>query len=100
MNIKKFLGLQSKEDKIQEYRQLLEKSYRNSLRVDELAAEFSEQNSVLKSISILSDDDRREVEERNKKFISDPYLLSHEIKDFGESSQNKFSILLQWSQYI
>lgn len=71
MNIKKFLGLQSKEDKIQEYRQLLEKSYKNSLRVDELAAEFSEQNSVLKSISILSDDDRREVEERNKKFISD-----------------------------
>lgn len=86
MNIKKFLGLQSKEDKIQEYRQLLEKSYRNSLRVDELAAEFSEQNSVLKSISILSDDDRREVEERNKKFISD------HVKNISDVYKEKTSI--------
>lgn len=86
MNIKKFLGLQSKEDKIQEYRQLLEKSYRNSLRVDELAAEFSEQNSVLKSISILSDDDRKEVEERNKKFISD------HVKNISDVYKEKTSI--------
>lgn len=86
MNIKKFLGLQSKEDKIQEYRQLLEKSYRNSLRVDELATEFSEQNSVLKSISILSDDDRREVEERNKKFISD------HVKNISDVYKEKTSI--------
>lgn len=86
MNIKKFLGLQSKEDKIQEYKQLLEKSYKNSLRVDELAAEFSEQNSVLKSISTLSDEDRKEVEERNKKFISD------HVKNISEAYKEKTSI--------
>lgn len=86
MNIKKFLGLQSKEDKIQEYKQLLEKSYKNSLRVDELAAEFSEQNSVLKSISTLSDEDRKEVEERNKKFISD------HVKNISEAYKEKISI--------
>lgn len=86
MNIKKFLGLQSKEDKIQEYKQLLEKSYKNSLRVDELAAEFSEQNSVLKSISTLSDEDRKEVEERNKKFISD------HVKNISETYKEKTSI--------
>lgn len=86
MNIKKFLGLQSKEDKIQEYKQLLEKSYKNSLKVDELAAEFSEQNSVLKSISTLSDEDRKEVEERNKKFISD------HVKNISEAYKEKTSI--------
>lgn len=86
MNIKKFLGLQSKEDKVQEYKQLLEKSYKNSLRVDELAAEFSEQNSVLKSISTLSDEDRKEVEERNKKFISD------HVKNISEAYKEKTSI--------
>lgn len=86
MNIKKFLGLQSKEDKIQEYKQLLEKSYKNSLRVDELAAEFSEQNSVLKSISTLSEEDRKEVEERNKKFISD------HVKNISEAYKEKTSI--------
>lgn len=86
MNIKKFLGLQSKEDKIQEYKQLLEKSYKNSLRVDELAAEFSEQSSVLKSISTLSDEDRKEVEERNKKFISD------HVKNISEAYKEKTSI--------
>ena len=86
MNIKKFLGLQSKEDKIQEYKQLLEKSYKNSLRIDELAVEFSEQNSVLKSISTLSDEDRKEVEERNKKFISD------HVKNISEAYKEKTSI--------
>ena len=60
MNIKKFLGLQSKEDKIQEYRQLLEKSYRNSLKSRWACCRiFRAKIAFWKSISILSDDDRK-----------------------------------------
>lgn len=69
MNIKKLFNLQSKEEKVREYNTLLMKSFNLSKKVDELASDFLEHNEVLKSISTLEADERKDAEQRYNEFF-------------------------------
>lgn len=71
MNIKKLFNLQSKEEKVREYNTLLMKSFNLSKKVDELASDFLEHNEVLKSISTLEADERKDAEQRYNEFLKE-----------------------------
>ena len=53
MNIKKLFDFRSKEEKINQYRKLLQKSQNVNKEIDNLADEFAQQNSIVKSIFLL-----------------------------------------------
>ena len=71
MNIKKLLNLQSSQEKIAEYKGLLQKSYQLEGKVEELYQEFAQQSDIMKSISTLGEEERKEAMTRHNSFLSE-----------------------------
>ena len=69
MNIKKILNLQSAQEKIGKYKVLLKKSLDINNKVEEMSKEFLDQSEILKSISLLGTDERKEVQDRHNSFL-------------------------------
>lgn len=86
MNIKKLFGFRSKEEKINQYRKLLQKSQDINKEIDNLADEFAQQNSIIKSISTL---DAEEKEDALKRY--DSFLKEH-TKHVASIQKEKTSI--------
>ena len=86
MNIKKLFGFRSKEEKINQYRKLLQKSQDINKEIDNLADEFAQQNSIIKSISTL---DAEEKEDALKRY--DSFLKEH-TKHVASIQKEKISI--------
>ena len=86
MNIKKLFDFRSKEEKINQYRKLLQKSQNVNKEIDNLADEFAQQNSIVKSISTL---DTEEKEDALKRY--DSFLKEH-AKHIASVQKEKASI--------
>ena len=71
MNLKKLFHLQTAEQKVSEYRELLRRSEKIEARTEELANEFAERSQVLKSFSLLDKDEREISEEKYKEFLKE-----------------------------
>lgn len=71
MNIRKILNLQSAQEKIGEYKVLLKKSVDIDNKVEEMSQEFLEQSEILKSISLLGTEERKEVRDRHNSFLTE-----------------------------
>lgn len=71
MNIKKFFDFRSKEEKVNKYRELLQKSVEITEEINVLANEFAEQSSILKSISVLEADERKDASKRYDTFLNE-----------------------------
>lgn len=71
MNIRKILNLQSAQEKIGEYKVLLKKSVDIENKVEEMSQEFLEQSEILKSISLLGTEERKEVRDRHNSFLTE-----------------------------
>ena len=69
MNLKKLFHLQTAEQKVSEYRELLRRSEKIEARTEELANEFAERSQVLKSFSLLDKDEREISEEKYNEFL-------------------------------
>lgn len=71
MNLKKLFHLQTAEQKVSEYRELLRRSEKIEARTEELANEFAERSRVLKSFSLLDKDEREISEEKYNEFLKE-----------------------------
>lgn len=71
MNLKKLFHLQTAEQKVSEYRELLRRSEKIEARTEELASEFAERSQVLKSFSLLDKDEREISEEKYNEFLKE-----------------------------
>ncbi len=71
MNLKKLFHLQTAEQKVSEYRELLRRSEKIEARTEELANEFAERSHVLKSFSLLDKDEREISEEKYNEFLKE-----------------------------
>lgn len=71
MNLKKLFHLQTAEQKVSEYRELLRRSEKIEARIEELANEFAERSQVLKSFSLLDKDEREISEEKYNEFLKE-----------------------------
>lgn len=71
MNLKKLFHLQTAEQKVSEYRELLRRSEKIEVRTEELANEFAERSQVLKSFSLLDKDEREISEEKYNEFLKE-----------------------------
>lgn len=71
MNLKKLFHLQTVEQKVSEYRELLRRSEKIEARTEELANEFAERSQVLKSFSLLDKDEREISEEKYNEFLKE-----------------------------
>ena len=71
MNLKKLFHLQTAEQKVSEYRELLRRSEKIEARTEELANEFDERSHVLKSFSLLDKDEREISEEKYNEFLKE-----------------------------
>lgn len=71
MNLKKLFHLQTAEQKVSEYRELLRRSEKIEARTEELANEFAERSQVLKSFSLLDKDEREISEEKYNEFLKE-----------------------------
>ena len=69
MNIKKLFDFRSKEEKINQYRKLLQKSQNVNKEIDNLADEFAQQNSIVKSISTLDTEEKEDALKRYDSFF-------------------------------
>lgn len=74
MNLKKLFHLQTAEQKVSEYRELLRRSEKIEARTEELANEFAERSQVLKSFSLLDKDEREISEEKYNEFLKEHTL--------------------------
>lgn len=74
MNLKKLFHLQTAEQKVSEYRELLRHSEKIEARTEELANEFAERSQVLKSFSLLDKDEREISEEKYNEFLKEHTL--------------------------
>lgn len=71
VNLKKLFHLQTAEQKVSEYRELLRHSEKIEARTEELANEFAERSQVLKSFSLLDKDEREISEEKYNEFLKE-----------------------------
>ena len=71
MNLRKLFHLQTAEQKVSEYRELLRRSEKIEARTEELANEFAERSQVLKSFSLLDKDEREISEEKYNEFLKE-----------------------------
>lgn len=71
MNLKKLFHLQTAEQKVSEYRELLRRSEKIEARTEELANEFAERSQVLKSFSLLDKDEREVSEKKYNEFLKE-----------------------------
>ena len=71
VNLKKLFHLQTAEQKVSEYRELLRRSEKIEARTEELANEFAERSQVLKSFSLLDKDEREISEEKYNEFLKE-----------------------------
>lgn len=71
MNLKKLFHLQTAEQKVSEYREMLRRSEKIEARTEELANEFAERSQVLKSFSLLDKDEREISEEKYNEFLKE-----------------------------
>ena len=71
MNLKKLFHLQTAEQKVSEYRELLRRSEKIEARTEELANEFAERSQVLKSFSMFDKDEREISEEKYNEFLKE-----------------------------
>lgn len=71
MNLKKLFHLQTAEQKVSEYRELLRRSEKIEARTEELANEFAERSQVLKSFSLLDKDEREISEKKYNEFLKE-----------------------------
>lgn len=71
MNLKRLFHLQTAEQKVFEYRELLRRSEKIEARTEELANEFAERSQVLKSFSLLDKDEREISEKKYNEFLKE-----------------------------
>jgi 8-oxo-dGTP pyrophosphatase MutT (NUDIX family) len=71
VNLKKLFHLQTAEQKVSEYRELLRRSEKIEARTEELANEFAERSQVLKSFSLLDKDEREVSEKKYNEFLKE-----------------------------
>lgn len=71
MNLRKLFHLQTAEQKVSEYRELLRRSEKIEARTEELANEFAERSQVLKSFSLLDKDEREISEKKYNEFLKE-----------------------------
>lgn len=71
MNLRKLFHLQTAEQKVSEYRELLRRSEKIEARTEELANEFVERSQVLKSFSLLDKDEREISEKKYNEFLKE-----------------------------
>lgn len=71
MNLRKLFHLQTAEQKVSEYRELLRRSEKIEARTEELANEFAERSQVLKSFSLLDKDEREISEKKYNGFLKE-----------------------------
>lgn len=71
MNLKRLFHLQTAEQKVSEYRELLRRSEKIEARTEELANEFAERSQVLKSFSLLDKDEREISEKKYNEFLKE-----------------------------
>ena len=71
MNLRKLFYLQTAEQKVSEYRELLRRSEKIEARTEELANEFAERSQVLKSFSLLDKDEREISEKKYSEFLKE-----------------------------
>lgn len=71
MNLRKLFYLQTAEQKVSEYRELLRRSEKITARTEELANEFAERSQVLKSFSLLDKDERDISEKKYNEFLKE-----------------------------
>lgn len=74
MNLRKLFHLQTAEQKVSEYRELLRRSEKIEARTEELANEFAERSQVLKSFSLLDKDEREISEKKYNEFLKEHTL--------------------------
>lgn len=71
MNIKKLFNMQSNQEKIVEYRNLLKKSFEITKEINELSTLFAEKSSIAKSFSSIDKEEREDVEKRYNEFLDE-----------------------------
>lgn len=71
MNLKKIFNLQTASEKVAEYRSLLKRSEEITAKTEGLAREFADNSQVLKSISVLDNDEKVIGEKRYNDFLSE-----------------------------
>lgn len=71
MNIKKLFNMQSNQEKIVEYRNLLKKSLEITKEINELSTLFAEKSSIAKSFSSMDKEEREDAEKRYNEFLDE-----------------------------
>lgn len=71
MNIKKLFNMQSNQEKIVEYRNLLKKSFEITKEINELSTLFAEKSSIAKSFSSMDKEEREDAEKRYNEFLDE-----------------------------
>lgn len=71
MNIKKLFNIQSDQEKIVEYRNLLKKSFEITKEINELSTLFAEKSSIAKSFSSMDQEEREDAEKRYNEFLDE-----------------------------
>ena len=71
MNIKKLFNIQSNQEKIVEYRNLLKKSFEITKEINELSTLFAEKSSIAKSFSSMDKEEREDAEKRYNEFLDE-----------------------------
>lgn len=71
MNIKKLFNIQSNQEKIVEYRNLLKKSLEITKEINELSTLFAEKSSIAKSFSSMDKEEREDAEKRYNEFLDE-----------------------------
>lgn len=71
MNIKKLFNIQSDQEKIVEYRNLLKKSLEITKEINELSTLFAEKSSIAKSFSSMDKEEREDAEKRYNEFLDE-----------------------------
>jgi 8-oxo-dGTP pyrophosphatase MutT (NUDIX family) len=71
MNIKKLFNMQSDQEKIVEYRNLLKKSFEITKEINELSTLFAEKSSIAKSFSSMDQEEREDAEKRYNEFLDE-----------------------------
>ena len=100
MNFKKFFGIQSKKEKIDEYRNLRKSLAALDMKGQELAEEFSYRKSMVTNLNLIPDDKRDEIIKSYGEFVrkhNDEVVsvmnqrasILKSIKDFHNSSVGK-----------
>lgn len=71
MNIKKLFNMQSDQEKIVEYRNLLKKSFEITKEINELSTLFAEKSSIAKSFCSMDKEEREDAEKRYNEFLDE-----------------------------